>query len=534
MSEFALSYKGIRKSFFGVEVLKGVSFDLAPGRVLGLVGENGAGKSTMMNLLGGVLQPSGGSLELAGQPYAPKTPLDARAKGVAFIHQELNLFSNLSVAENIFISELPRRWPFLPFVDQRIVREKTAALLKAVELDVSPDTLVEALSPGERQLVEIAKALSIDARVVIFDEPTTSLTARETERLFALIEKLRAEGRAIIYISHALEDVMRLCDDIVVLRDGSVVGSGTRETFTIARMVSLMVGRSLEQMFPERKHEPQRDAQPRLSVRGLSQPGVVENISFDLLQGEVLGVAGLMGSGRSELARILFGLDPCSAGEVQLSGQPFAQRTPSACIERGMAFLTESRREEGLMMDAPIRDNAALAALKAFSRKPGGFLAGAPLRARVDEVSASVSLAQNKISGPGAVKTLSGGNQQKVVLAKWLLTKPKVLILDEPTRGIDVGAKLEIYMLIEQLVAGGTSVLVISSELEELIGLCDRILVMSRGEIAGQMERKDFDREEILKMALSASRSPGATGPREPSNAQQSSQANGQLEKGES
>lgn len=491
----ALQYHGITKSFFGVPVLKGVTFSLRAGHALGLVGENGAGKSTMMNILGGVLVADGGQLTVNGQAYAPKNPKDARARGIAFIHQELNLFANLSIAENIFLTGFPKTGLFA--IKRKEINERTRTLLASVQLAAEPTAKVETLSPGERQLVEIAKALAFDARVVIFDEPTTSLTARECERLFALIEKLKVQGRSVIYISHALEDVRRLCEDFVILRDGEVVAQGPREDFSMDRMVSLMVGRKLEQLFPARSMVP--TATPLLQVAGLSQPGVIENVSFTLHKGEVLGVAGLMGSGRSETARILFGLDPAAKGDVTLDGKPFTNRNPAACIARGMAFLTESRREEGLLMDADVRENVAVAALPRFAGR--GLVLQNQLQPKVDAAARSVGLAEGKIAG-GAVKTLSGGNQQKVVLAKWLLTEPSVFILDEPTRGIDVGAKAEIYTLINNLVARGAGVLMISSELEELIGMCDRILVMRRGEVAGVVDKAHFDREAILRLAF--------------------------------
>jgi len=499
----ALEYKGITKSFFGVQVLKGVTFSLRPGSALGLVGENGAGKSTMMNVLGGVLPADGGSFVVAGQPYAPKSPQDARANGIAFIHQELNLFGNLSIAENIFLTNFPRkaRVPLLSFllpsIDRKEIQERTRKLLLAVDLQVEPTAKVETLSPGERQLVEIAKALAFDARVVIFDEPTTSLTSKECERLFSLIEKLKGEGRSVIYISHVLQDVRRLCEDFVILRDGEVVAQGPREDFSMERMVSLMVGRKLEQLFPTRTTT--ASGKPLLEVKGLSQPGVIENVGFTLHKGEVLGVAGLMGSGRSELARILFGLDKSASGTVVLDGNAYTERSPSESIARGMAFLTESRREEGLLMDADVRENVALAALPRFSAK--GLVNVAKLSPLVDSGSSAVGLSDTKIQG-GAVKTLSGGNQQKVVLAKWLLTSPSVFILDEPTRGIDVGAKADIYGLINELVGRGAGALVISSEIEELIGICDRILVMRKGEVAGVVDKAHFDREAILRMAF--------------------------------
>jgi ribose transport system ATP-binding protein len=498
MAETILEFRDIQKGFFGVPVLRGISLSLRRGQVLGLVGENGAGKSTLMNVLGGVFPPEGGSMTLAGDLYAPRGPAEAGHRGVAFIHQELNLFPNLSIAENLALPEFPHKRPWLPLIDRRATRTRAQALLAAVDLDRSPDTLVGDLSPGERQLVEIGRALTIEARIIIFDEPTTSPTAHEAERLFSLIGRLRDQGIAMIYISHNLGDVLRLCDEIAVLRDGELVGAGPVGEFTPDRMITLMVGRSLEQLFPDRTSAPTRGVV--LEVEGLSQPGIIEGIGFALHRGEVLGIAGLMGSGRTELARILFGLDPCARGEVRLEGKALRRSSSRARIRRGMAFLTEERREEGLMMGASIAENIALASLPAFARPVTKLIDRRQADEKVSEVSRAVQLRTTEPRR--AVKTLSGGNQQKVVLAKWLLTRPAVLLLDEPTRGVDVGAKSEIYRLINELAAGGSGVLLISSEIEELIGLCDRILVMSRGEIRGSFDRSGFDREAILRAAL--------------------------------
>jgi ribose transport system ATP-binding protein len=500
MSEPFLQFDQISKSFFGVPVLREVSLTVPRGQTLGLVGENGAGKSTLMNILGGVLRADDGRMLLDGEAYAPLAPADAAQRGVGFIHQELNLFTNLSVAENIFISDFPkRRFARLSFVDRRAMRERTKALLDVLDLRVAPETLIESLSPGERQLVEIAKALSIDARLIILDEPTTSLTSRETEQLFAVIDRLRAQGISMIYISHALEDVLRMCDEIVVLRDGAVAGSGVRADFTVERMVTLMVGRQLEQLFPLREGRLTNDA--ILEARALTQPGIINNINFRLHRGEVLGVAGLMGSGRTELARILFGLDQVASGEIRAGGIVINQLSTRQRIEHGLAFLTEDRRAEGLMMDASIADNIALAALPRFAGAAALDLAS--VKKAVGKTAEAVRIKSADLYHQ-PVRTLSGGNQQKAVFAKWLLAEPSVFILDEPTRGIDVGAKHEIYRLINDLAARGAGVLLISSEIEELIGTCDRILVMANGEIRDCLARPEFGRERILRAALGA------------------------------
>lgn len=497
-----LSLQGIEKAFFGVKVIKGVSFSVPVGGMVGLVGENGAGKSTLMNILGGNLQPEAGSLRFGGEEFAPRNPEDAAGRGIAFIHQELNLFPNLSIAENIFLTRFPQV-NAMPIIHRVEVHRRAAKLLGEVGLEIPPQHRVETLSAGERQLVEIAKALSFDARLIIFDEPTTSLSEREKERLFALIARLRSRGLAMIYISHTLADVFRLCDEIVVLRDGEVVGSGPSRSFTNEKIVSLMVGRTIHQLFPERRDDVAGlgGSPTILEVRGVSKPDVLENISFTLRRGEVLGLSGLMGAGRSELAHVLFGLEPWERGEIWLAGEVLRRLSPRDLIERGMAFLTEDRRSEGLCLDAAVGDNLALVTLPQHGRTPLRWLSRDSWRAAITRIRAVVQL-DAKTSDMQPVRTLSGGNQQKVVLGKWLLSKPKLLILDEPTRGIDVGAKFEIYRLIHELADQGTGVLVISSEMEELMGLCDRILVMRDGRLVDELPREQFDRERILRAAL--------------------------------
>jgi ribose transport system ATP-binding protein len=493
-----LEFRGIGKSFLGVRALQGVSFALPEGHVLGLIGQNGAGKSTLMNVLGGVVRPDEGEMRLAGSAYAPADPAAATRAGVAFIHQELNLFPNLSITDNLFIGGFPRRAGIL--IDRRAARARATELLAAVELAVPPETPVERLSPGERQLVEIARALSADARIIIFDEPTTSLTARETERLFRLVARLRSERRSMLYISHALEDVLTLADDIVVLRDGQVVDAGPRADFSVGRMISRMVGREMEQQFPPRRGEP--SDRVVLDARGVSQPGIVHDVHLRLHAGEVLGVFGLMGSGRTELARILFGLDAAARGAIRRGEERAAGvASPRECIASGMAFVTEDRREEGLMMDASILENMGLVSLPRHARRGTGVLDRGRLRGAVEEVGRGLHLKHESLERQ-PVRSLSGGNQQKVVIGKWLLDRPEVLILDEPTRGIDVGAKHEVYGIIHELAAQGTGVLMISSEVEELIGMCDRMLVMHNGEVRAELRRGEFQQERILAAAF--------------------------------
>ena len=492
-----LQVEGLGKSFFGVTVLENVAFSVERGQALGLVGENGSGKSTSMNILGGVHKPSSGTMRLEGAPYAPANPKEAMAAGIAFIHQELNLFPNLTIEENLFIDAFPRRAGILPFIDRARIRRESEELLSQVELSHKPSMPVSRLSQGERQLVEIAKALSRNARLIIFDEPTTSLTRPEVERLFAIIEKLKGRGIGIIYISHALEDVIAVCETVTVLRDGHVAGRGKVADLDLQRIISMMVGRSIDAIYPERTAKPK--AETVLEVDGLSQPGVAENISFRIHAGEVVGLAGLMGAGRSELARMLFGLDPFARGTIRLDGVQLVDPTPARAMQAGIAFLTEDRRGEGLVMDFSIAENMVLASLPSVAGALG-LLDGGRISQAAREMGAAMHLSTTAVDST-LVKHLSGGNQQKVVIGKWLRRKPRLFILDEPTRGIDVGAKQEVYRIINRLVEDGSAVLLISSEIEELIGLSDRILTIARGELTGEFTRSGFDREAIMTAA---------------------------------
>lgn len=499
MTENALELRQIEKSFSGVNALHSISLDIPKGHVLGLIGQNGAGKSTLMNIIGGVLQSDDGTMLLNGQSYAPRSPADATRRGIAFIHQELNLFTNLTIAENIFIDHFPKQGigP-LQSIDRSAIRQRTHELLAQVDLTLAPDTSVEHLSPGERQLVEIARALRLDASLIIFDEPTTSLTARETHKLFETINRLRT-SKTMIYISHILSDVLMLADDIAVLRNGELVASGTKGEFDTNRMITLMIGRSIDQLYPVRATTSTQ--QPVLEVKQLSEPGIVKNINLTLFKGEVLGLFGLMGSGRTELARILFGMDNFTIGEISVHGTSIGTRSPSTSIRNHMAFVTEKRREEGLMMNLPVAENITLVSLQQFAATPLQIVDQGRMFAAAEQTKTALKIKSGAIDRDKAM-SLSGGNQQKVVLAKWLMSAPSIFILDEPTRGIDVEAKYEIYSIINNLAAQGASLLFISSELEELIGICDRILVMSRGEITSEFQRNEFDSEKILRAAF--------------------------------
>jgi ribose transport system ATP-binding protein len=492
-----LTVENISKAFFGVPAVRDVSLSIHEGEILGLIGQNGAGKSTLMNLIGGVVQPDSGQMTFKGASYHPRVPADANKSGIAFIHQELNLFTNLSISENVFIDNFPRNR--FGMIDHAAIKNKTRDLLQAVGLDIAPETLIERISPGERQLVEIAKVLYQDASLIIFDEPTTSLTARETERLFGIIQQLKAQGKALIYISHILSDVLKLSDSIAVMRDGQLVAHDAVDKFSVNRMISLMVGRSIEQLYPPRTSTPSTEVV--LDVKDVSAAGIVEKISFQLHRGEVLGLFGLMGSGRTELARMIFGLDSFESGDIQVEGNSLKNPSPRTSIRSRIAFVTENRREEGLLMSIDIANNIGLVSLPTFAHTPIQVIDRQELLTTTQQTAGVLQLKSGNIAQQPA-KALSGGNQQKVVIAKWLLSRPSIFIMDEPTRGIDVGAKYEIYSIIDQLAAEGSGVLIISSELEELIGVCDRILVMSRGEIYGEFRREDFRDESILRAAF--------------------------------
>jgi len=494
-----LRVERLTKSFFGVRVLNEVSFDAYPGEVLGLVGENGSGKSTTLNILAGVLPRDEGNILFDGEPYSPKSRRESNAAGVAFIQQELNIFPNLSVAENLTLARSPRLIRSLPIISRSKMRASADELLRTVNLEVNPSAIASSLSSGERQLLEIARGLATEARAIIFDEPTTSLTRREAGHLFEIIGRLRERGVAIIYVSHTLEDVLQLSDRIVVMRDGTVTMSAMAANVTAESLVVAMVGRSIEALFPARPQRP-TDTSPALQVEGVGESGVVDDISFQVRKGEIVGLAGLMGSGRSELARILFGLDPHRRGTVRFYGNALRPGDLKARIAAGVAFLTEDRRNEGLMMDASMAENMALAALPLFARAADGQMRDKKLTDAMKALAKRLNLKSGTLGSP--VRSLSGGNQQKVVLGRWLLRDPALFILDEPTRGVDVGAKEEIYRLLATMAESGMAILIISSEIEELTGLCDRILVMRRGRLQAEFDRTAFHSETILRAAF--------------------------------
>ena len=494
-----LEVSGVDKRFGGVHALNSVALSLAKGEVLGVVGENGAGKSTLMNVLSGVVLPDTGEMHLLGEKYSPRNPKDAERRGIALIHQELSLFLNLTVEENICIDDFPKRGIFRA-IDRKRVREIAIEALEELDRELNPRAQVETLRMGHRQVVEIAKAIQKNAGVLIFDEPTTSLSSREKQNLFRLISDLRSRGKSIIYISHILEDVFSLCDRVVVMRDGEVVGDIDRESVTPESVIRLMVGKEFSGKFPDYPTD-KEIGEPVLAVNGLCVPEAkIENLQLTVRRKEVVGVFGMVGAGRSEFARAIFGVDDIASGEVLCNGEPVTPLRPDIAINHGIAFLTENRRNEGLFMPLTLQYNLTSVCLERLGEGPLSVINESNSRGWATRMVEQLSI---KTPGLGkSVALLSGGNQQKAVLGKWLMQNPAVLILDEPTKGVDVGAKLEIYSLIHRIAQEGTAVLMISSEYEELLGVCDRIIVMHYGRVVIDLNREDFDEEAIMMAAV--------------------------------
>lgn len=487
-----LEVSGIGKSFPGVRALHEVSFSVGAGEVVAVLGENGAGKSTLMKILAGVQTPDSGEIRIEGMPVSIRSVEEGLARGIALIHQELNLATHLSVGANLFLGREPVRWGL---IDEREIAKRSRALLERVGLDLDPATLVGSLPIGRQQLVEIAKALSLDTRILIMDEPTSSLSQGETERLFKVVRDLSATGVSILYISHRLGEVIELADRVVVLRDGQNAGELSREEITHERIVSLMVGRDLSQFYAHSPHPP---GEVVLSASGLRTPAHPERpIDFELRAGEIVGVAGLVGAGRTELLQTLFGITPACGGSLTVAGTRRSFRDPSMAIAAGLALVPEDRKQQGLLLEMAVADNLSLASISRDQRC--GFLNLAAERRLTEEMTERMRI---KTPSPRqVVRFLSGGNQQKVVLGKWLAMNPQVLLLDEPTRGIDIGAKREIYALMEDLARRGMAILFVSSDLEEIIGMSDRVLVMHEGRLSGELAREGLGEEAIMRLA---------------------------------
>ena len=487
----AVSFDKVEKSFGPVQVLHGVSFDLAPGRVIGLLGENGAGKSTLMKILAGYEALSGGELRVDGELVHFDGPRAAEARGIVMIHQEFALAEDLTIAQNVFLGhEKTRGW----WLDDTAMRAETERVLRQVGLTASPDTLVKHLIVAEKQLVEIAKALQRKARLLIMDEPTATLTPGETERLFALIAQLKADGVTLIYISHKLDEVERVTDEIVVMRDGRFVARELTTNVTRRQMANLMVGRDLSDLYPVKDARP--NAPPLLKVQGLTVPGWARDVSFEAAPGEILGFAGLVGAGRTELFEGLLGLRPHRVERIALDGREVRFRSPREAADLGVTYLSEDRKGKGLHVNFGLRENLTLMALRRYAApwlKPEAEKAA--LKTAVTDFGIRTGSLDIKAS------SLSGGNQQKLALAKVLHPGPKVIVLDEPTRGVDIGAKRDIYFLIQRLANEGRAVIVISSELMELIGTCHRIVVMRAGRMQATLAAEQLTEEVLIAHA---------------------------------
>jgi ABC-type sugar transport system ATPase subunit len=495
--EAILRVEKVSKAFPGVQALKDVDFEVCPGEVVALLGENGAGKSTLMKILAGAYTKDSGRIILNGQDVEFTSPHHAQSLGISIIYQEFNLIPVQTVAANIFITREPIQpglGRFLSLIDRRKMEAEAQELLDIVGAHVSPAARIRELSVAERQLVEIAKALAVDARVIIMDEPTSALGDDETERLFAIIHDLKAQGRGIIFITHRIDEVFEIADRVVVLRDGQFVSSKPITAHDKSSIISDMVGRSLDQMYQKEAAEV---GDVVMEVRGLTSVGVIEDVSFDLHRGEILGVAGLVGAGRTETARLLFGADPYDSGEIIIEGQPVHVGSPQDAIRAGIGLVPEDRANHGLILLLSVLRNALMPTLSRFER--GGLLNRDAMRRVGEEYVDRLSVRTPSLDQKSQL--LSGGNQQKVVLAKWLLSNPKILIMDEPTRGIDVGAKSEIYALMSHLARSGMGILMISSELPEILAMSDRILVMAEGRVTGILERGEATQERIMALA---------------------------------
>ena len=487
-----LELRGISKHFPGVKALDGVELALRPGRVTALVGENGAGKSTLVKILTGIYRPDAGEILIRGERVAFAGPADAQANRITAIHQETVLFDELTVAENIYLGHAPRTR--LGFVDWPAVRARSAALLYGIDAPIKPSTRLKDLSIAQRHLVAIARALSVDSEVVIMDEPTAALSHKEVEDLFRVVERLKGQGKAILFISHKFEELDRVADDYAVFRDGRTVGAGRMGDVDHAALVRMMVGRSVDQVFPKGVPDIGDEV---LSVAGYSHPTEFDDISFTLRRGEILGVYGLVGAGRSELCQSLFGVTAPSRGAVALDGRALAIRSTADAIRAGLVYVPEERGRHGAVLAMPIVENATLGCLGAVSRR--GFLRAAEEFALARRYAERFDLRAASLSQP--VGTLSGGNQQKVVIGKWLATRPKVIILDEPTKGIDIGSKAAVHGLVADLARQGLAVLMVSSELPEILGMADRVLVMREGRMAGTFDRRGLTPETLVAAA---------------------------------
>lgn len=489
-----IQVQNVSKSFGGVQALKEVQLEIFPGEVHALLGENGAGKSTLIKIITGLQQPDSGQLFLMGKPVHFSSTRAAQLQGVAAIYQEPSLFPDLDIAENIFVGRQPRN---RRGVDWQAMYREAAQLLRRLGSSLDPRTKARELSVAQQQVVEIARALSINAKVFIMDEPTSSLTQSEVEELFTIVRQLRAAGTAIVFISHRLEELFALADRVTILRDGAYIGTQPMSNVTTEDLIRMMVGRNLEQLFPK---QAVTAGEVVLQVENLGVEGVFSGVSFNLRRGEIVGMAGLIGAGRTNVAQAIFGIEPATEGVLKLASQVVTIKNPQTAMQLGIGYVPEDRKEQGLVLEMSIAQNITLPSLKRFTSL--GWLKSKP---ELAEAHASSKQLEVKMTGVGQkVGQLSGGNQQKVVLAKWLGTKPQVLILDEPTRGIDVGTKAAVHRLMSSLAAEGMAILMISSELPEILGMSDRILVMRSGRLTGEFSRAEANQEKLMAAATVA------------------------------
>ncbi|MDP1700465.1 MAG: sugar ABC transporter ATP-binding protein [Aestuariivirga sp.] len=489
----------IAKSYAGVQALQGVNFAVSPGEVIGLVGENGAGKSTLMNIIGGVIEPSSGIVEIDGVQRKSLTVLESMGAGIAFVHQELNLFDNLDVASNVYIGREPLYGGPFRLVNRKKLNADVQPLLNRLGVDFKPETMVSDMSIAQRQLLEIVKALSLNSRLVIMDEPTSSLTLIETDRLLNVVAGLKASGVSVIFISHRLNELTKCADRVVVLRDGRVVGALAKAEISHGAMIKLMIGRDLKALYVPPAAKPGEAVLKISDVRTTAYP--TQTVSLSVRQGEILGLAGLVGAGRTELARAIFGIDPLLAGSVALNGKAIHVDSPRQAISHGIFLVPEDRKRCGLLLDISIAENIALPNMKACASS--GLVNDSVVAANAEQQRERLHIRAPSVDQEGS--SLSGGNQQKVVLGKWLAMNPRVLICDEPTRGVDVGAKSELYEMLRGLADAGVAILMISSDMEEVIGVSDRIAVMHEGMISGFLERAEFSEHNVLRLAVGES-----------------------------
>ena len=488
-----LEMKGISKRFRGVQALNGVNFDLREGEVHALVGENGAGKSTLMKVLTGIHQPDAGEIFYLGKPYAVKNIGESQALGISMVHQELNMMNDLTVAQNIFIGREMRSGFIIK--DNDMVKE-TRAIFDHIGIDIDPKIKLGRLTVGKQQMVEIAKAVSRDCKVLILDEPTAALTQTEIDELFRIMADLKSKGIGMIYISHRMDEIKTISDRITVMRDGEYVGTVDTDSVTKDEIINMMIGRVVYED-PKTHSEVPEDAETVLEVKNLTSGNLFKNVSFKLRKGEVLGFSGLMGAGRTEVARAIFGADPIDSGEIYVNGKPVSIKSPKDAVNLGIGYLSEDRKRYGLMLDKSVAENTALASLDKYIKF--GII-----NDRKIKEEAQIENAKLKTKTPSmeqALKNLSGGNQQKVIIARWLIKNSDILIFDEPTRGIDIGAKSEIYTLMNELARSGKSIIMISSELVEILRMSDRVLVMCEGKKTGELDISEANQEKIMQLA---------------------------------